>query len=129
MPQPQLLKLTDVDAADGRVPGRVAARGPVAAIFRRLARFFRPVAEGQGLIAAAPAVTLSRITQQLRPLVKPYRPGIVALALVAVALPAIETVEIWLFQRVVDDVLVPMTLHPLRWISIIYVGLSLTAAC
>jgi ABC-type multidrug transport system fused ATPase/permease subunit len=52
---------------------------------------------------------------------------IVLLLLVSVALPAIETVEIWLFQRVVDDVLVPADLAPLIGLAGVYVALALVS--
>lgn len=43
------------------------------------------------------------------------------------ALPVIETVEIWLFQRVVDDVLVPRDLGPFLALALIYLGLNLAS--
>ena len=46
------------------------------------------------------------------------------LLVVSVALPAIETLEIWLFQRVVDDVLVPADVAPLAGLAAIYVALA-----
>jgi ATP-binding cassette subfamily B protein len=42
--------------------------------------------------------------------------------------PAIETVEIWMFKLVVDEVLVPGDLGPLGWIALTYVGLMLLGA-
>jgi ABC-type multidrug transport system fused ATPase/permease subunit len=72
-------------------------------------------------------VPLRIILRRLGPELRPFRPGIVVLLLVAAALPAIETVEIWLFQRVVDDVLVPVSLQPLVGIALLYVALSLAS--
>ncbi|MGB7980174.1 MAG: hypothetical protein WCF36_05220 [Candidatus Nanopelagicales bacterium] len=74
--------------------------------------FLAPQAQGDGLIAAAPRARLRDILRRLGPELRPFPAGIVVLLLVAVALPAVETVEIWLFQRVVDDVLVPVSLGP-----------------
>lgn len=56
-----------------------------------------------------------------------HRLGIAVLLALAALLPAIETVEIWLFQKVVDDVLVPMSLQPLVGLAALYIGLSLTS--
>ena len=89
--------------------------------------FLAPQAQGDGLIAAAPRVPLRDILRRLGPELRPFRAGIVVLLLVAVALPAVETAEIWLFQRVVDDVLVPVSLGPLLGIAMLYVALSLAS--
>jgi ABC-type multidrug transport system fused ATPase/permease subunit len=85
------------------------------------------VADGDGLVAAAPRIPLRDILRRLGPELRPFRPGIAVLLVVAAALPAVETVEIWLFQRVVDDVLVPVSLEPLLSIAMLYVVLSLAS--
>ncbi len=85
------------------------------------------MAEGDGLVVAAPLIPLRHILRRLGPELRPFRPGIAVLLVVAAALPAVETVEIWLFQRVVDDVLVPISLEPLVGIAMLYVALSLAS--
>lgn len=97
------------------------------AALRRLQALLAPVAEGDGLVAAAPRVPLRVVARRLVPLARPYRAPIVLLLAVAVALPAVETIEIWLFQRVVDDVLVPVNLQPMVLLGLLYLGLSLTS--
>jgi ABC-type multidrug transport system fused ATPase/permease subunit len=44
------------------------------------------------------------------------------------ALPAIQTLEIWLFKVLVDEVLVPRDFGPFPWIALSFVGLSLLGA-
>jgi ATP-binding cassette subfamily B protein len=105
----------------------VAGPGTLTAARLWLSRFLRPVAEGDGLVSAAPRVPLRDILRRLGPELRPFRLGIAVLLLVATALPAVETVEIWLFQRVVDDVLVPVSLEPLLSIAMLYVVLSLAS--
>jgi ABC-type multidrug transport system fused ATPase/permease subunit len=85
------------------------------------------VAEGEGLVPEAARVTVGQALRRVRPLLRPHRAGIIALLIVVAALPAVEAVEIWIFQRVVDDVLVPTSLEPLAGIAALYVLLSLTS--
>ncbi|MCU0300241.1 MAG: ABC transporter ATP-binding protein/permease [Candidatus Nanopelagicales bacterium] len=83
--------------------------------------------EGDGLVPAARRISLGQALRRFRPMLRPHRVGIVALLVVAAALPAVEAVEIWLFQRVVDDVLVPRSLAPLIGLAVAYLLLSLTS--
>lgn len=110
-----------------RVRGSGAHPGPLARARMRVRDFLRPAAEGEGLVALAPQVALRRTLPRIAPLLRPHRWGILVLLGVVVLLPAIEAVEIWLFQRVVDDVLVPMSVQPLIGLAAAYVGLSLAS--
>ena len=88
---------------------------------RRLA----PAAEGQSEIAAAPLVPLRDAARRFWPDVRPYR-GWLALTLLLVAVgPLLDTVTIWLYKRLIDDVLVPRDLGPLGAIALAYLGLTL----
>lgn len=78
-------------------------------------------------VALAPAVPLLHIVRRLGPALRPYRWQVVALVLLAAALPAIQVAEIWLFQRVVDDVLVPQDLQPMLGIALLYTAFSLAS--
>lgn len=89
--------------------------------------FLHPVAEGEGLVPEAARVTVGQALRRVRPLLRPYRAGVIVLLVVVAALPAVEAVEIWLFQSVVDDVLVPTSLEPLAGLAALYVLLSLTS--
>jgi ATP-binding cassette, subfamily B, bacterial len=64
-------------------------------------------ADGRALIPAAPPVSVRQIFHRFWPYARSYRRWL-ALTLVFVALaPAIETLTIWLFKLLVDEVLVP----------------------
>ena len=92
-------------------------------------RLTRPAdADGPSLVAPAPAVAVSDVFRRFWPDARPYRRWIpVGLVLIA-AVAVIETVEIWLFKFVVDEVLVPADLGPLPWIALAYLGLALLGA-
>jgi ATP-binding cassette subfamily B protein len=78
-----------------------------------------------GLVEAAPRVPLGALVRRFWPFARPYRTWI-AVGLIPVALlPIIETIEIWLFQIVVDDVLTPGDLALLPALAIAFLGLTL----
>lgn len=90
-------------------------------------RWFVPAADDQSIVEQAPRVALGRLLGAFWPDVRPYR-GRVALGLLLLAIvPALETFEILLFQRVVDDALVPRDLEALVPIALLYLGLALTS--
>ena len=91
----------------------------------RIRALFKPVGEGLGLVPAAPPVPVREIFARFWPYARPYRKWLLLTLGFAALLPAIETVEIWLFQLVVDDVLVPRDLSKLALIAAMYVGLNL----
>ena len=73
-------------------------------------------------------MTLVEVFRRFWPRLRPLRWWL-ALAMVLVsAAPAIEVVEILLFQRLVDDVLVPAVWQPLVFLALMYVGLNLASA-
>jgi len=84
-----------------------------------------PVGEGSAIVAAAPAVPIRVVLRRFWPDLRPDRwlllTGLVAVA----ALPALQAVEIWLFQVLVDTVLVPQVMGPLVGICIGFVALNL----
>ncbi|HEY3605587.1 MAG TPA: ABC transporter ATP-binding protein [Sporichthyaceae bacterium] len=61
------------------------------------------------------------------PDVRPFRWGIVLLIVLSIAMPGVEAAEIWLFQKVVDKVLLPKDISAMYSIALIYIGLSLMA--
>lgn len=91
----------------------------------RIRTLFKPVGEGLGLVPAAPPVPVQEIFARFWPYARPYRKWLLLTLGFAALLPAIETAEIWLFQKVVDDVLVPRDLSKLALIAALYVGLNL----
>ncbi len=93
-----------------------------------LARLVSP-GEGYGeTVAAAPAMTLRQVASMFWPDARPYRRWIPALlALVALG-AAVETLEIWAFKLLVDQVLVPADIGALWWIAAGYVMLTVIGA-
>lgn len=91
-------------------------------------RMLRPEGTGPQIVAAAPVVRLRDIVRRFWPDARPYRRWIALGLVFALIVPAIETVEIWMFKLVVDEVLVPGDLGPLGWIALAYVGLMLAGA-
>lgn len=104
-----------------RRPGRVRA----SARWARLRARVIPRAEGDGLVAETATVPLRVLARRFSPDLRPYRIGVLVLILIAAALPAIAAAEIWLSQRLVDDVLVPRDLGPLGALALLYLALSL----
>lgn len=102
-------------------PGRSLAPGKR----RRLARAIAPRAQGPGLVAATPDVPLRALGRKFWPDVRPYRFGILVLLIIAITVPGIETIEIWTFQRVVDQVLIPKNTHAIFGIALLYVTLTI----
>jgi ATP-binding cassette subfamily B protein len=92
---------------------------------RRLRALLVPTAHGPQLVGAAPVVAIRTLLRRFWPDARPYR-GRLALGLALAALiPAIETVEIYLFKLVVDDVLVPRDLGALVPLALAYLALAL----
>jgi ATP-binding cassette, subfamily B, bacterial len=97
------------------------------ALARRLRSALLPRPDDDELVAGAPRVPMREIAGRFWPDARPYRRWI-PLLLVLIALgAAFETIEIWLFKLVVDDVLTTGDLGPLAWIAGAYVGLTLLA--
>jgi ATP-binding cassette subfamily B protein len=73
----------------------------------------------------APGMTLREVFVEFWPMLRPLRGWLLlGLGLLAAA-SLIEILEIMLFQRLVDDVLVPADFAPLLWIALAYLGLNL----
>jgi ATP-binding cassette subfamily B protein len=88
----------------------------------------RPAADDARLVDDAPGMTLRAVFAQFWPVLRPLRWWL-ALGLVLLAVSSlIGIAEILLFQRLVDDVLVPATFGPLLWIALTYVGLNILSA-
>jgi subfamily B ATP-binding cassette protein MsbA len=79
-------------------------------------------------VEAAPPLTLRQIVARFWPWLRPLRLPMLAGAILLVAAPVIEIAEVVLFQRLVDDVLVPADPAPLVAIAALYVGFNLASA-
>jgi ATP-binding cassette subfamily B protein len=96
--------------------------------WRKAKTSLRPQPDGDAIVGDAPNLTLGAIARRYWPWLRPLRvPMLIGLALLVVA-PVIEVVEIGLFQRVVDYVLVPADLGPLGLLALAYIGLNLASA-
>lgn len=94
----------------------------------RLTAWLKPARDDAPLIDQADTMTIGQVVRRFWPRVKPLR-GWIALSLAFTAvLPLIEVVEILLFQRVVDDVLVPAEFAPLLSLALIYITLNVVAS-
>ena len=92
---------------------------------RRIAEMFSPASDPAPVVAEAPVVSVRELFRRFWPDLRPYR-GWLLLSLVFVAaVPAIATVEIWLFKLLVDDVLVPGSFEPFLWLAAGFVALTL----
>lgn len=96
--------------------------------WRRAIASLRPdVRDSDPLVATARGMTLGEVFRRFWPRLRPLRWWL-ALSLVFLAAgPLIEVVEILLFQRLVDDVLVPADWRPLVWLALVYLGLGLAS--
>ncbi len=96
--------------------------------WHRATALLRPRADEAPVVDEAPAMTLREVVRRFWPDLRPFRGWIVLSLVLLAALPAISVVEILLFQRLVDDVLVPADFGPLLGIVALYVGLNLLSA-
>jgi ATP-binding cassette, subfamily B, bacterial len=94
-------------------------------LWQRMTGTLSPGTDSAPLVEAAPVVSIREIFRRFWPEARPYRRWLIVSFLFIVAVPAIATVEIWLFKLLVDDVLVPGDLGPLPWLAAAYVGLTL----
>jgi ATP-binding cassette, subfamily B, bacterial len=93
-----------------------------------LARFVAPGAGGEEVVPEAPQLPLRTVIRRFWPEARPFRRWI-PLLLVLIGIGAlIETVEIWAFKLLVDEVLLPADLGALVWIAGLYLGLTLIGA-
>lgn len=86
--------------------------------------FLHPSAADTGLVEAAPPVAAREIARRFWPILRPYRRRLALAGLFLLAVPAIDTAEIWLFKLIVDDVLVPRELAALLPLAAAYLGLA-----
>lgn len=92
--------------------------------WQRAVASMRPVADADPLVAEAAPLTVADVVRRFWPRLRPLRwPLLAALVLLAL-LPAISVVEVLLFQRLVDDVLVPADWSALPVLVVLYVGLN-----
>jgi hypothetical protein len=91
----------------------------------RLLRALDPLGERLAIVPSAPPVPMSDLFSRFWPYARPHRRRLMVVLLLVAVAPAVQAVEIGLYQRLVDDVLVPRDLRPFAWIALAYVGLNL----
>jgi ATP-binding cassette, subfamily B, bacterial len=94
---------------------------------RRFNLLFRPLLPTSGAegIPLAPTVTFRTIVRRFWPYARPYRRWLAATLALTIIIPLIDTLTIWMFKLVVDDVLVPRDLSAFVWIAPAYLALTL----
>jgi subfamily B ATP-binding cassette protein MsbA len=92
--------------------------------WQRLLASLRPVHDNAPVVAAAGHLTVADVVRRFWPRLRPLRGWLLLGLVMLVAAPAISVAEILLFQRLVDDVLVPATFGPLLGLALLYVGLN-----
>ncbi|WP_051006672.1 ABC transporter ATP-binding protein [Nitrolancea hollandica] len=80
--------------------------------------------EEEALVAAAPMVPVREVVRRFWPYTKPYRRWLWVMLLLVALAPAIDTVTLWLFKVLIDDVLVPRNYGLFIWVAAAYFGLT-----
>lgn len=93
----------------------------------RLGRALRPTPEADALVDIAGPLRLVDIGRRFWPRLRPLRGWLLLGLLLMVAAPAIAVAEALLYQRLVDDVLVPAAFEPLMVLALLYIGLNLAS--
>ena len=97
-------------------------------VLTRVMDLLRPERDAAPFVGEAPPMTVGQVVRRFWPDVRPLRGWLLVLVVLLAGSPLIAVLEVLLFQRLVDDVLVPATLGPLLWIAALYVGLNLISA-
>jgi subfamily B ATP-binding cassette protein MsbA len=90
-----------------------------------LRRLLSDAREDDGDASVTPSVPVREVIRRFWPYARPYRRWM-PFMLVLVALgPAVETVTIWMYKVLIDDVLVPSDFELLWWVVPAYLALTL----
>ncbi len=100
----------------------------MSSLWKRAVASLRPTADDAPFVDQAPGMTLKQVVRRFWPQLRPLRWWLLLGLGVLLAAPAIEVVEILLFKRLVDDVLVPADISPLLTLALLYLGLNLASA-
>jgi len=103
----------------------MVSRASVAKLRKTISLLLADAEEEQGFVTAAPAVPVREIFRRFWSYARPYRRWL-PLILILVALgPGFQTVAIWMYKVLIDDVLVPQNFDLLVWVMLAYLGLTL----
>ena len=73
-------------------------------------------------VATAPGLSLGEVFRRFWPYARPYRRGLWLSLLFVAASPAIDAATVWIYKRLVDEVIVPQDLSALPSLAAIYLG-------
>jgi ATP-binding cassette subfamily B protein len=91
----------------------------------KLRSWLHPVTVADGLVDAAPSVSIRDVFRRFWPDVRPFR-GLLGISLVLIVVsPVVASAEIWMFKIVIDDVLTPRDFGAFPAVAAAYVGLTL----
>lgn len=93
----------------------------------RVLALLRPEHDDAPLVAAAAGMRVGDVVRRFWPRLRPLRWWLLLGLLLLAAAPAVQVAEILLYQRLVDDVLVPADLSPLLWLALAYIGLNVVS--
>jgi ATP-binding cassette subfamily B protein len=96
-------------------------------VVRRLGRALRLTPERHALVDIAAPLRLVDIARRFWPRLRPLRGWLVLGLLLLTAAPLIAVAEALLYQRLVDDVLVPAAFEPLLVLALLYIGLNVAS--
>ena len=94
---------------------------------RRAAGLLRAAPEQEALVDVAAGLRPADIARRFWPRLRPLRGWLLLGLLLLTAAPAIAVAEAFLYQRLVDDVLVPAAFEPLLALALLYIGLNLAS--
>ena len=94
---------------------------------RRAADLLRAAPEQHALVDVAAALRPVDIARRFWPRLRPLRGWLLIGLLLLTAAPVIAVAEAMLYQRLVDDVLVPAAFEPLVVLALLYIGLNLAS--
>ena len=92
---------------------RGRALGPAPPPLPAAMALLRPAPDAAPFVGAAPAMTIRQVVRRFWPDLRPLRWWLLLMVALLAAAPLIAVLEVVLFQKLVDDVLVPATLEPL----------------
>ena len=94
---------------------------------RRAAGLLRAAPEQEALVDVAAGLRPADVARRFWPRLRPLRGWLLLGLLLLTAAPAIAVAEVFLYQRLVDDVLVPAAFEPLLALALLYIGLNLAS--
>ena len=81
--------------------------------WQKVVASLRPERDDAPIVATSRAMTIRDVMRRFWPRLRPLRWWLALSIVLASLIPAIQVVEVLLFQRLVDDVLVPAEVRPL----------------